>query len=616
MKKKIQKMASLFLAAAVGMSILVECSASDASSVLASSESVISVETEGEEVLPGSTPRNETLYFAGQQWGTINDWNPLSSNSNNSMGVAQQDMARALVYEPMFLYNNLDGKLYPLLGKEWSWNDDQTEMTIKLNPDAKWSDGTPVTSEDVAYTFEVHKKYNTGFGIDYAAYIDTIVPKDSNTVVIKAKLGKDGKAVNPLKVLDYIPKVYVLQKAYIQNVEKRNNNQEDGVKTDKMEDFVSSGPYTAYYDDDQKVVLVRDDNYWGQADSMWGALPAPKYIAHPIYKDNSAGQIAFSKGEIDIAQMFITDIQKFWEEDNLPITTYLDEPPYGVGTMIPTCFYNTRISGLDQVAVRKAIAMAVDYDHIIATAMSNQSATFEQVPRSVMNTTDAEQALVDQDRLKDLQFGNDVEAAKKILDDAGITDHDGDGIREYDGKNLSFTAECPDGWTDWMAALEDVAKAGQNIGIDIQTNYPDTNTFTENYSTGNFEICINNATGSSVSCPWQRCMVLMYSGYADLKTNTLGNWSGFKNKEADEILAKIPYEQDQAKLKDYYTRLSEIYLTEVPSFALMYRPQAFYNVNESVWTNYPMNDDGNNIPPTVCTDGYGIAGLYQLQLVK
>ncbi len=47
----------------------------------------------------------------------------------------------------------------------------------------------------------------------------------------------------------------------------------------------------------------------------------------------------------------------------------------------------------------------------------------------------------------------------------------------------------------------------------------------------------------------------------------------------------------------------------------MYRPEMFHAVNESVWTNYPEAGDGNNIPPTCCTDGYGIAALYNLELV-
>ena len=64
-----------------------------------------------------STPRNETLYFNGQQWGTINNWNPMSSNSNNAMAIQQVDSARVLIYETLFLYNMLDGSLQPLLGE-------------------------------------------------------------------------------------------------------------------------------------------------------------------------------------------------------------------------------------------------------------------------------------------------------------------------------------------------------------------------------------------------------------------------------------------------------------------------------------------------------------------
>lgn len=47
----------------------------------------------------------------------------------------------------------------------------------------------------------------------------------------------------------------------------------------------------------------------------------------------------------------------------------------------------------------------------------------------------------------------------------------------------------------------------------------------------------------------------------------------------------------------------------------MYRPSVFHAVNESVWTNFPTGDDGRNIPPMDCTDGYGIAALYDLELV-
>lgn len=641
MKARSKRLVALFATLAMTVSLLVGCgggssepASSDASDSAAETEQAAEPEAAedtdaadtGEEAADtstasgdvNSTPRNETLYFAGQQWGTINDWNPFSANSNNAMAIQQKDSSRTLIYETLFMFNMLDGQLYPLLATDWAWDDDaMTSMTIHLNPDAHWSDGSALTAEDVAYTWDCNVKYESSLGVDFPNYVESITAVDDTTVELKCALDDAGNPTNPLKVQQLLQQMYIMQKAYLETVEARNDSDKEAMKLDKMDDLVASGPYMPFYDDDQKVVFIRDENYWGQADSMWGKLPAPKYIAHVIYADNNAGQIALKAGEVDVCQQFITDVQKLWEDEGLPITTYIDEPPYGQCATMPSCWMNVDVEGLDQVEVRKAIAMATDYDQIIASAMSNQSPTFKDVPRSTMNPTDGEQALYDQAAVKDLQFaGNDIDGANALLDEAGIVDSDGDGIREYNGKPLSFKAECPDGWTDWMASLEIVASSAKNIGIDIQTYFPDTNTFYNDITTGAFEICMNSPSGSSITNPWGRCMQFLSSQYADLEVNWSGNWSHYRNDEADEILAKIPLETDEATLKEYYTRLNEIYLTDVPNFALMYRPELFYAVNETVWTGYPMKDDGSNVPPTDCTDGYGIAALYNLTLVE
>ena len=633
MKRRTEKLMSILMISAITVSMMAGCGSSTSGTAASSSDSAASTAGASETATStdsataaastdtadaDSTPRNETLYFAGQQWGTVNDYNPMSANSNNAMVINQTDYARVLVYETLYMFNPLDGSMKGLLATgDPEWNADKTEMTVKLNPDAKWSDGTQVTADDVKYTFDSHVKYQSSTGTDYSNYIDSVEAKDATTVVFKAKLDDKGKAVNPLKVSDYLPKVYVMQKAYLQTVEKRNNNDADKIKQDAMKDLVASGPYKPYVDNDQKIVLQRDDNYWGQASSMWGKLPVPKYIAHVIYKDNAAGQVALQQGEVDVCQEFLTDVQDMWEKDNLPVSTWLDDAPYGLCTLMPTAFFNTKKAGLDNVTVRKAIAMAVDYDQIIASAMSGQSPTFDQYPRSIMGPLDSEQALVDQTALKDLQWkSGDVDGAKKLLDDAGIKDTDGDGIREIDGKNLSYKAECPNGWSDWNAALEIVAAAGKNIGIDITTYFPEASTYYDDMTTGNFDICMWSSPGASVSNPWSRAMFFLSSKYADLKVNWSGNFGGYKNADAEKLLEAIPNETDQAKLKEDYTDLSKILLTDVPCFALMYRPGEFYTVNESVWTNYPQSDDGRNVPPMDCTDGYGVAALYDLQLVN
>ena len=190
---------------------------------------------------------------------------------------------------------------------------------------------------------------------------------------------------------------------------------------------------------------------------MWGKLPAPKYLAHTIFKDNAAGTTALQAGEVDVSQQFNSNVQDLWLKQSLPISTYLPEAPYGIGASLPTAFFNLGSNGLDQVAIRKAIAMAVDFDTIIANAMTNQSATFNQVPRSLMNPTAGEQALYDQAAVKDLQFaGKDVAGAIKLLDDAGIKDTNGDGNREFNGKELSYRCSCP----QWLVRLAGCDRSG------------------------------------------------------------------------------------------------------------------------------------------------------------
>ncbi len=571
-----------------------------------------------------SLPRNETLYFNGLQWNAVTGWNPYSSSMNNAMAVVQQDSARETMFETPYAYDMLDGNMYPLLADgDYQWNDAHTEITFKIKPAAQWSDGTPVTADDVAYTWFANVKYETNAGTNFKDYIEDIVATDPQTVVVKAKLGEDGKPVNPLIVPQYLSSNYVIQKAWTQTLEARAGDP-TAFKADTGEDAVYSGPYHPFFADESKVVMVRDDNYWGQDASMWGALPAPKYLAHVIYKDNNAGFLAFQAGEVDVSQQFNANIQDLWLKDNLPVSTYLPEAPYGIGASLPTAFFNSKSYGLDQLAVRKAIAIAVDYDTIIANAMTNQSATFTQVPRSLMNPTPGEQALYNHEAVADLQWaGNDIAGANKLLDDAGIKDVNNDGWREFNGQTLHYVATCPNGWSDWQAAIEVVAAAGKNIGIDITTNYPEANPYQQTVTnwplpdTG-YDIFMMWSDGAGPTQPWGRIRHLISGEFAETTNNWNGNWGGYKNPEADALIQAIPSETDPAKLNDMYTQLVKIYLTDIPSFTLMYRPQNFHAVNETVWTNFPHQDDGTNppVPPLDMVDGWSIAGLYNLTLVN
>lgn len=606
--KKITKLFAMLIVAAMVCGMFAVCGTS-ASGVVGMSDSDVVL------------PREETLYFAGQQWGAVNSWNIVGVNQNNSMAIAGNAGGyRTTMFETLFMFNPLTGEKIGLLADSYEWNEDLTEMTVSLKDAAHWSDGTPVTAEDVVATWDVALLTKNATGAGNKAYVAGIEATGEKTFVIKAVLTEDGKPVNPLKIEDFICGTPIAQAAWIKTLCERCNNDPTTILNDAGEDVVWSGPYTKYYSDDQKVVMIRDDNYWGADESMWGKLPVPKYLAHVIYADNAAGELALKAGEVDVCQQFIGNIQNLWLEDDLPISTYYDEAPYGVCLTMPTAWYNMNLPVIaENPALRKAIAMATDYEAIIANAMTNQSPTFADVPRSLMNPTDGEQALYDHEAVADLQWaGNDIDGANALLDEAGLLDTDGDGWREYNGEKISLNAVCPNGWSDWQAAMQIVAAAGDKIGISIEPEYPEWDImqtrFTDPAQT-DYAIFMWSPDAASPSMPWGRCNQFLSSQFKGLQNNWSGNWGQYENAEADRILAEIPLTTDHDKLVELYTELVKIYLTDVPSFSLMYRPSLFHAVNESVWTNFPSGDDGRNIPPLDCTDGYGIAALYELELV-
>ena len=562
----------------------------------------------------GSYPREESLYQGGQQWGTPVSNNPMAANSNYAAMGNGDTGARELVWETLYMYNISDSKDYPLLADgDWVWADDNSTVTVKLKAAAHWSDGSDLTAADVEASWDAYVNYDTNLGIAYEPYITDIVAVDDDTVEVQVNTG-DG--MNLMKVEELIRKMYIMQKAYLEELDTANGSDATAMKNEAMWDAPSTAPYHPLEQNDQKWVIQRDDNYWGQDESMWGKLPVPKYIIHNIYSSNDVGAQAFMNGEIDINQMYTANIQTMWEDEGLPISTYMEEPPYNAPGTIPTVVYNVQKPGLDQVALRKAIAMAVDYDQIIASAMTGQSPTFEEYPRTLFNWSDAQQDMIlDKEALAPLQWtGNDVEGAIALLDEAGIVDSNGDGNREWNGAELSFKVECPTGWSDYEAALTIVQEAGKDLGIAIETYFPEAAQYTDDLQAGNFDITLTSYGGTTYGAAY----FYMYGFGGEFPEVMTTNQGRFYNEEADALIEELANCLDETRQLEIYQRLNEIYLTEVPSFGVMYRPFQFMACNESVWTNFPNENDGSDpkIPPMMCSDGYGVAALYNLELVN
>ena len=561
----------------------------------------------------GVLPRNETLYFNGILWNPVTHYNPYFVGSGTTFAIRGGNVAGQLLYETLFLYNRVDGKVYPHIGETYTWNG--YNLRVTLRKDVHFNNGQKLTAADVVNSWTIHKEYTTGSSSQWTAqYLLDVVVIDDYTLEFRANPQK----FNPISITDSLYSRYITSKAEIDRILKIVDPARGSAQSNKNAlasypngEPVATGAYKPLFNDDTRVVLIRDDNYWGKA--KYGKLPAPKYIAHMIYKDNPAGDAAFEAGQVDVSQQFINQV---WNMFPKGIETYLPQAPYYFPGVIPTLIYNTRKPGLNDPVVRKAINLCLDYPTMANNAASGYSAP---AGSHFMLPIPAETALVDWDQLKQYQWGDNradrVAQANRELDAAGWV-RGADGVRAKGGVRLAFTAICPTGWTDFQATLEVVAQSSKDVGISVVTEYPTSQVVTTRREEGDFDINLNNTGGSGTGLysPWGRWNQAM--GSNDIPPvgtrNPVGNWGRWENAEFNQILLQLASETDAAKKKQMYTRLNIIFLQENPVGVAWYRPQNFHTVNTTVWTGFPKLGDGTNIPPDLCSEGYGFLSLFRL----
>jgi len=538
--------------------------------------------------------RNNTLYINGWQWGAPTNFNPF--NATPAWPVRNSEY----LYETLFGYNLITGKLDPILGEKYQWKDNLT-LVVTLHKGTKWQDGKPLTANDVKYTFDLGKKYSLYYSSvwDYITSVKVINPQ---TIEIKLNQSKPYKKV----VESYLGSIYIAPQHIWSNLEKKN-----ALTTAVNLKPVGSGPYKLLSFNQNQIVLERDDNYWG---IKYFGKPAPVRIVHPIFKSNDAGNLAFEKGQIDLSQQFCPQIWKMWEDKKLKVGTWYRNAPYYIPATIPSLWINIHKKPLDNPLVRRALAYAINYEKIAETAMSRYSPPAQSsliIPIGV-----PEKKYFDKADVEKYGWKYDPKKAIEILEKQLKAKKGSDGIYVLpDGTRLGpFTVECPYGWTDWMTALEIVAESARKVGIDIRTNYPEAPVFDEHRFSGNFDLLMYTPAPSyGPAYPWQRFRdVMEYRGVPEMGQTAYWNYNRYKNEEAAKLLDKAAVTTDEKELAKIYKQLNIIFMKDIPIIPLMYRPWDFYQYNEKYWTGFP-NEKNPVAPPHF--NGAGVKVLYKIKPV-
>ncbi|GAA3517629.1 ABC transporter substrate-binding protein [Actinocatenispora rupis] len=538
--------------------------------------------------------RAQTLFVAGFQWAPPTSFNPL--NPNGCWPTAEDNMQ--LLYESLFGFNLLDGKLEPHLATGIAAPDAHT-LTVSMQPKAAWHDGKPVTADDVVFTFSLARTHPEVPFASFFQFAKSITATDAHTVTIAL----DPAHPNPAMVKSLLAANYVLPQHVWAPIAAKNKQ----ISQVPNMTPVGSGPYKLDKHSAAQVSYTRHDGYWGKA--VRGKLPAPKYVVHPIFKDNAAGDLAFERGEVDVMQQFTPQIWKMWQDKHEPIGTWYDTAPYQVPGSIPMLVCNTTRKGLSDPRVRRALAYAIDYGRIAKTAMSQYS---DPAKSSLILPRGVEQQYFDAQNVAQHGWSYDPAKSRSILENELHARKGSDGVyRLPDGTRLGpWTAQTPTGWSDWQTALQVVAENAKAAGFDVATKFPQAAQTTTAVQNGDFDLACWYVAGVSPASPWQRFRdVLDDRAVPKLGVSAFYNYGRFSNPHVPALIDRAAT-LTGAAAKAVYGQLDQIFMANAPMIPLMYRPVDFYEFNHGTWTGFPTSRNPSG-PPQF--RGAGIDWLYDLK---
>ncbi len=577
-----------------------------------------------DELASGSLPRQETLYLSGQQNDAPGTFNPLAESWMTTWPVSGRFN---LMYEPLLTYNSLTGEIESLLGTLVSKNNDS--IVVDLNPAAKWSDGEKVTSRDVKFIYTMGS-INTSEQIS-AIHVDTVKSEPAGEVERVAFLINKKQRNNPLSVMDLLQAIRIVPAHVFEPLIEKLGSKDEVKKLPMDQNPVVSGPYALRSADPNKIILERRDDYWGNAALHNGQLPAPKYIVHPIYKNNEHNTIAMRSGNLDASQSYIPRINR---KAGAGVHTWLNEPPYFLPGAMPMLIINTMKEPLNDKRFRRALATAIDYMALRKFAVSDY--TDQIKPGLIMPTNLEGKYISDEDLAKygvKLTITDEkerVETVKQMLSEAGyksVWNDDGtlDHMENAKGEKIpTMYITSPNGWTDWEAMVTIAVEGMRKAGIDIREGFVDGGSYWPAMGLGNFDLIMHKPVADvTPSLPWSRFNEIM----ASRDWQPLGAWAGVNigrynqpgtegfRPEVDKLLNAIPLMKNADSIATAYRELNKIFMEDQPSIPLVYLPEQFYEFSDRVWTNWPTAENPY-APAQLPWVASGTKTLWNLKLAK
>jgi peptide/nickel transport system substrate-binding protein len=408
-------------------------------------------------------------------------FNATMANEQSSNEIVERAFARLTDYD------NVAQRVIPSLAKSWEMSADGLTWTFHLRKGAKFSDGHPITAEDVLFSFQL-------------VYDKTLHPPAQDVVIMG---GKPFEVTSPdpytvviktpsphAALVECVANVFIMPKHVLEQAYKAGDFAAAYNVSTPPDKLVTSGPWRiAQYVPGEKTVLGRNPYYFG-VDKEKKRLPYLDEIVFLVVPDFDAADLKFRAGELHGLDDVKPENYNWYTENQQKgnFTVYdlgadlntnhfwfnlnkVQKPT--AGRKIGEPFVDpVKYSWFSNVTFRRAVSLAIDRDAMIPSVFFGEAVKSWAIAtpgNKVWHTPDL------------VRFDYNPEEAKKLLAAMGWRDGNGDGIIEdARGNPVTFSLKTNSSNTTRIAMLNFIKADLAKIGINVVTAPIDFNTLITN----------------------------------------------------------------------------------------------------------------------------------------
>lgn len=474
--------------------------------------------------------------------------NPILSNDNVSSGM------EGFLWATLFTEDGETLNPLPYLAETYTISPDRKSYTFVLNKNAKWEDGSSVTTQDVQFTFDTIMNPKTQAAAQRSYWSGVALKlNDEHSFTFTVETPK----------FDTLRTLYLLQVIQKKQFEHEADfNQAKGIMNP-----IGNGPYRLKkFSRDQKVELERNKVWWGNQLPYFKNRYNSDLVVLRVIPDPNLAYERFLKGELDIytfagpgleiyaKKVLGSDKARFANKSGLgkPWTKVVkNNAPRGF-TYVG---WNLRKNIFSSKKTRQALAHLVDIKDIVEKVYYGYAVQSTSPFGSL--TMNSDEKLRASDRL----FNFDVKQAIKLLRADGWADQDGDNVveKEFNGVRVPFRFELK--YNSNNAARGKMAQIlkenFRKAGIDVSIRSMEWNAFLTDLDKREFDAVVLGWTATPYPNPKQ-------IWHSDSEKDQGSNFIGFKNAKVDELIEVANLEMDLKKRSVTLKEINDILYDEQP----------------------------------------------------